>query len=101
MKNHWEMRIEEEEERLEVEVPRNPRIPQIERNKNMKILDMLSTEVWVGGRLQIELLHEEEREHVTPTVAFNGSFITHKKGRHVPTSDLSRQQVWSDWSDML
>ena len=78
MRKHWEMRNEEEEELLEAEVPRNPRISQIERNKNMKILDMLSTEVWVGGRLQIELLHEEEREHVTPTVAFNGSFITQK-----------------------
>ena len=27
--------------------------------------------------------------------------MTQEKCRHVPSSGLSRQQVWSDWSDML
>ena len=70
----------------------------------MKIPDMLFTEVGVegrgaGGQHRIELLDEEERERRTPIVAFDYGFMT--LGRHVSNCDLSRQQVWSNWSDVL
>ena len=65
-----EMRCVEEQEPLEVVLPRarlNPRIPPIERHNNMKILDMLSTEVGsayvegreIGEQHRMELLDED------------------------------------------
>ena len=68
-----EMRIDEEEELLESEVPRarlNPKKPPVEGNKNMEILDMPSAGLGVllqgrgiGGQRGIELLDEQERTH--------------------------------------
>ena len=100
---------EEDEEPLE-EIPRvrmNPkRIQQSERNRNMKIQDMLSTGACaacvegrgVGGQHRIGLLEEEERERTI--VAFDYGFPT-GNFRHISKSDLPRQQVWSNASDML
>ena len=106
-----EMGNEEEEEPLEEEIPRVRRHPKnrAERNKNMRIQDMLSTRSWcascvegrgVLGQHRIELLEEEEREKTTLIVAFDDDFLTGKQ-RHVSNSDLSRQQVRPNGSDML
>ena len=51
-----------------------------------------------GGQHRIEPLDEEERERTTPIVAFDCSFLTQE---HVSNSDLSRQQVRSNGSDMF
>ena len=76
----------------------------------MKIHDMLSTGVGVllvskvevlCGQHRIELLEEEERERTTPIVAFDYGFLDTGKRRHVSNSDLSRQQVESNGSDVL
>ena len=55
----------------------------------------------VGGQHRIELLEEEERERATPIVAFRLRFSDTGKRRHVSNSDLLRQQVWSNGSEML
>ena len=55
----------------------------------------------VGGQHRIKLLEEEERERTIPIVAFDYGFLTKQKRRHVSNSDLSRQQVWPNGSDML
>ena len=54
----------------------------------------------VGGQHRVELLEEEERKRRTPIVAFENGFLTGKR-RYVSNSDLSRQQVWSNGSDVL
>ena len=90
-----EMRNDEDEEPLEAEVLRarmNTRVPPVERNNNMKILDMLSADVVVllvskvgsGGQHRIELLVEEERERTTPIVAFDHGFMTQENEDTLP-----------------
>ena len=93
---------EEDEEPLEAEIPRvrmNPKNPTSRGKQEHEDSGHAVYRSWcaacvegrgVGGQHRIELLEEEERERTTPIVAVNGSFITHKKCRHVPTSDLSR-----------
>ena len=91
---------------------RNPsegirRIQRAERNKNMKIQDMLSTGVGVLLVLNVEVLvnhielncwkkRREDSDH-----SFRLRFLHTGKRRHVSNSDLSRQQVCSNGSDML
>ena len=53
----------------------------------------------VGGQHRIELLEEEERERTTRSFRF--WFSDTGKRRHVSNSDLQRQQVWSNVSDIL
>ena len=76
----------------------------------MKIQDMLSHRSWcaacvesrgVGRQHRIELLEEEDRERRTPIVAFDYGFLTQGNADTFSNSDLSRQQVWSNGSDML
>ena len=55
----------------------------------------------VGGQHRIELLEEEERGRTTPIVAFDYVFLDARGRRHVSNSDLPRQQVWSNGSDVL
>ena len=75
----------------------------------MKIEDMLCAETGVlleegrgvGGQHRTELLEEEERDRTTPIVAFDLRFLDTRKRSHVSNSDLSRQQVRSNGSDLL
>ena len=106
-----EMGNEEDEEPLEAEIPRvrmNPKNP-TSREKEHEDSGHAVYRSWcaacvegrgVGGQHRIELLEEDERERTTPIVAFDLGFLTGKR-RHVSNSDLSRQQVWSNGSDML
>ena len=48
----------------------------------------------------MELLEEEDKEKTTPIGSFDYGFLTGKR-RHVSNSDVSRQQVWSNGSDVL
>ena len=66
---------------------------QRERNKNLKIQDMLSTGVGVlleskgrgvGGQHRIELLEEEEKERTTPIAAFDYGFLTQENADTFP-----------------
>ena len=54
----------------------------------------------VGGQHRIALLEEEERKDDSDR-SFRLRFSNTGKRRHVSNSDLSRQQVWSNGSDML
>ena len=76
----------------------------------MKIQDILSTRVGVllvskvevlGGQHRIELMEDGERDRATPIVAFDYGFLTRENADTFSNSDLSRQQVWSNGSDML
>ena len=103
---------DEDEETLEAEVSRarmNPKNPTsrekqehedsghaVYRNSRAACVEGRG----VGGEHRIELLEEEERERTTLIVAFDYGFLTGKR-RHVSKSDLSRQQVWSNGSDMI
>ena len=102
----------EEDEPLEAESPRvgmNPKNPTSREQQEDEDSGRTVYKNWcaacvegrgVGGQHRIELLEEEEKERTTPIVAFDNGFQTGKR-RHVPNSDLSRQQVWSNGSDML
>ena len=90
-----EMGNEEEEEPLEAEIPRVRRHPKnrAERNKIMRIQDILSTRSWcaacvegrgVGGQHRIELVEEEEREKTTLIVAFDYDFLTQENADTFP-----------------
>ena len=108
-----EMGNEDDEEPLEAEIPRVRiirRIQRVERNKNMKIQDMLSTGVGVLLVLKVEVLvvnielncWKQRRERTNDSDrSFRLRFSDTGKRRHVSNSDLSRQQVWSNGSDML
>ena len=103
---------EEEEEPLEAEIPRirmNPKNPTSREKQEREDSGHAVLRSWcaacvegrgVGGQHRIELLEEEERERTTPIVAFDYDFLTGKR-RHFSDSDLSRQQVWTNGSDML
>ena len=58
---------------------------------------------WCGACVEGrgEQLEEEERERTTPNRSSRLRFLDTGKRRHVSNSDLSRQQVWSNGSDML
>ena len=49
---------------------------------------------------RMELLDEEMKEQMTPIVVRLRLHDT-RTCRHAPKSDVSRQHVWSNWSDML
>ena len=103
---------EEDEEPSEAEIPRvrmNPKNPTSREKQEHEDSGHAVNRSWcaacvegrgVGGQHRIELLDEEERERTTPIVAFDYGFLTGKR-RHVSNSDLQRQQVWSNGSDML
>ena len=104
-----EMGNEEEEEPLEAEMPRvrmNPKNPtsrerQEHENSEHAVYRSCCAACFEGrGQHRIELLEEEERERTTPIVAFDYGFLT-QESRHASNSDLSRQQVWSNGSDMF
>ena len=97
---------EEDEEPLKAEIPRvrmNPKNPtRAERNKNVKIQDMLSTGVGVLLVSKVEVLvdnivlncwKKRKEKGRLPIVAFDCGFLTQEKSRHSSNSDLSRQQV--------
>ena len=65
----------------------------------MKIKDMLSTGVGVLLVSNVEVLVDNIESNCS--VAFDYGFLTQEKRRHVSNSDLSRQHVWSNGSDML
>ena len=104
---------EEDEEPLEAEVPRvrmNPKNPTSRENQEHEDSGHAVCRSWcaacvegrgVGGQHRIELLDEEERERTTPIVAFDYGFVDTRDRRHVSNSDLSRQQVRSNRSDLL
>ena len=50
--------------------------------------------------IEFKLLEEEERERTIPTVVFEYGFLTQENADTFPTL-MSRQQVWSNRSDML
>ena len=107
-----EMGNEEDEEPLEAEIPRvrmNPKNPTSEEKQSHEDSRHAVHRSWcaacvegrgVGGQHRIELLDEKARERTTPIVAFDYGFLTGKR-RHVSNSDLPRQQVGSNGSDML
>ena len=71
----------------------------------MKMQDMLSTGVSVLLVSKAEVLVDNIelnywKKRTTPIEAFDYGFLTGKH-RHVSNSDLPRQQVWSNGSDML
>ena len=75
----------------------------------MKIQDMLSTGVGVLLASKVEVLvdnidlncwEKRKRKDVSDR-SFRLRFSDTGKRRHVSKSDLSRQQVWSNGSDML
>ena len=104
---------DEEEEPLEAGIPRvrmNPKNPTSREKQEHEDSRHVVYRSWcaacvegrgLGGQRRIELLGEEERGRTIPIVAFDYGFLTQKKRRHVSNSDLSRQQVWSNGSDML
>ena len=106
----WETKTIEEPS--EAEIPRvrmNPKNPTSREKQEHEDSGHAVNRSWcaacvegrgVGGQPRIELLDEEERERTTPIVAFDYGFLTGKR-RHVSNSDLQRQQVWSNGSDML
>ena len=107
-----EMGNEEDEEPLEAEIPRvrmNPRIQRAERNKNMKIQGMLSAGVGVLLVLKVAVLVDnidlncwkKRKRKNDSDRSFRQRFSETGKRRHVSNSDLSRQQEWSNRSDML
>ena len=51
--------------------------------------------------IELNCWRKRERERTTPIVAFDCGFSIQENARHVPNSDLSRQQVWSNGSDVL
>ena len=104
---------EEDEEPLEAEIPKvrmNPKSPTSREKQEHEDSGHAVYRSWcaacvegrgVGGQHRIELLEEQERERTTPIVAFDYGFSDTGKRRHVSNSDLSRQQVWRNGSDML
>ena len=99
MKNHWTPRLPEQE--------RIRRIPRVERNKNMKIQDMLSTGVGVLLVLKVEVLVDNielicwDKRKNDSDRSFRLWFSDTRACRHVSNSDLSGQQVWSNGSYMF
>ena len=103
---------EEDEEPLEKEIPRVRMNPKNHTSREKEEHEDSGHAVYrsccaacvegrgVGGQHRIELLEEDERERTTPTVAFHYGFVTGKR-RHVSSSDLPRQKVWSNVSDTL
>ena len=94
------MRNDENEEPLEAEGPsvrmnpENPGILRVERIKNM----MRFTEIGVLLVSKVEVLvDKKEKEQLRSS---DQGFLTRKR-RHVSNSYLSRQQVWSNGSDVL
>ena len=75
----------------------------------MKIQDVLSAGVGVLLVLKVEVLLDnielncwkKRRERTTPIVASDYGFLDTGKRRRISNSDLSRQQVRSNGSDML
>ena len=51
--------------------------------------------------IELNYWRKKIRERTTPIVAFDYDFSNAGKRRHVSISDLSKQQVWSNGSDML
>ena len=104
---------EEDEEPLEAEIPRvrmNTKNPTSREKQEHEDSGHAVYRSWcaacvegrgVGGQHRIELLEEEERERTTPIVAFDYGFSDTRKRIPVSNSDLPRQQVWSNGSDML
>ena len=104
---------EEDEEPLEAEIPRARKNPKNRTSRETQEHEDSGHAVYrswfascvegrgVGGQHRLELLEEEERERTTPIVAFECGFLTQAKRRHVSNSDLPRQQVWPNGSDML
>ena len=86
------------------------RIQRAERHKNVKIQDMLSTCVGVLLVSKVEVLvdnielnywKKQKVKKNNSDRSFRLRFSDTGKRRHVSNSDLSRQQVWSNGSDML
>ena len=109
-----ELRKDEDAEPLEAEVPRanlNPSKYLTSREKQeIEDSGRAVYKSWcvacveglgVGGQHRTELLNEEERERTTPIVAVHCGFMTQDNADTFFHSDLSRQYVWSNWSDML
>ena len=107
------MENEEDEEPLEAEIPRvrlNPKNPTSrEKQEHERFRDAVYRS-WcaacvegrgVGGQHRVKLLEEEEREKTTPMLAFDYGFLDTGRRRNVSNPDLSRQQVWSNGSDVL
>ena len=103
---------DEDEEPLEAEIPRarmDPKNPTNREKQKHEDSGHAVSRSWCaacvegrrgGGQHRIKLLEEEERERTTPIVAFDFGFLTGKR-RRVSNSDLSRQQVCSNGSDVL
>ena len=76
----------------------------------MKIQDMLSTGVGVllvskvevsGDNIELNCWKKKTEKGGLQSWPSITVFLTQGKRRHVSNSDLSRQQVWSNGSDML
>ena len=103
-----EMGNEEDEEPLEAEIPRvrmNPKNPtsrdkQEHEDSGHAVYSAARVEGHgVGGQHRIELLEEKRKNN--SDCGFRQWFLATRKCRHDSISDLSRQQVWSNGSDVL
>ena len=107
-----EMGNEEDEEPLEAKIQRvrmNPKNPTCREKQEHKYSEHAVYGGWcaacvegrgVGGQHRSELLEEEEREDDSDR-SFRSRFSDTGRRRHISNADLSRQQVWSNGSDML
>ena len=117
-----EMGNEEDEEPFGAEIPRvrlNPKNPTGREKQEHEDSGHAVYRSWcvacvegrgVGVQHRIQLLEEEERERTTgrrgkrkddSDRSFRLRFSDTGNRRHVSNSDLSRQQVWSNGSDIL
>ena len=107
-----EMGNEEDEGPLEAEIPRvrmNPKNPTSREKQEHEDSGHAVCRSWcaacvegrgVGGQHRIEILEEEERKNDSDR-SFRLRFSNAGNRRHVSNSDLSRQQVRPNGSDML
>ena len=112
-----EMVNDDDEEPVEAEVPRARMNPKNSTSREKQEHEdsghagnVLFKENWcavcvegraIGGQHRIELLDEERRRKSDFPCCFLSRFNDTRHCRHVSNSDRSRQQVWSNWSDML
>ena len=108
-----EMGNGEDEEPLEAEIARvrmNPKNPTSRERQEHEDSGHVVYRSWcaacvdgrgVGGQHRTKLLEEQERAKDDSDCSFRLWFSDAGKRRNVPNSDVQRQQVWSNGSDML
>ena len=108
-----ELGSEEDEEPLEAEIPRvrmNPKNPSSREKQEHEDSGHAVHRSWcaacvegrgVGGKHRIELLEEKGKRKDDSDRSFRLRFSDTGERRHISNSDLSRQQVWSNGSDVL